>query len=108
MGCINNNRQFLIKISGVAEAGKEISTRPFQLVTGRVWKGTAFGGCKGRTELPKYVEKYMKGELEIDSFITHRFKFDDINKSFEALHSGDSIRGVMYHKDLKFDEKNKE
>jgi len=88
-------------IIGVAESGKEISTRPFQLVTGRVWKGTAFGGVKGRSQLPGYVDRYMKGEIEIDSFITHKFKFDDINKSFDALFSGDCIRAVMYYKDLK-------
>lgn len=83
-------------IVGVAPAGEEISTRPFQLVTGRVWRGSAFGGVRGRTQLPDYIEKYKKGDLKVDEFITHRFDFDDINKSFEALHSGDCIRAVMY------------
>lgn len=83
-------------IVGVAPAGEEIATRPFQLVTGRVWRGSAFGGVKGRTQLPEYIEKYNKGDLKIDELITHKFDFDEINKSFEALHGGDCIRAVMY------------
>jgi S-(hydroxymethyl)glutathione dehydrogenase/alcohol dehydrogenase len=84
-------------IIGVAEAGTEISTRPFQLVTGRVWKGSAFGGVKGRTQLPGLIDIYKKGDLKIDELITHTFDFDDINKSFDALHGGDCIRAVMYY-----------
>lgn len=83
-------------IIGVAPAGEEIATRPFQLVTGRVWRGSAFGGVKGRTQLPEFIDRYNKGELKIDEFITHRFDFDKINDSFDALHSGDCIRAVMY------------
>jgi len=83
-------------VVGVANAGEEISTRPFQLVTGRVWKGSAFGGVKGRTQLPDYIEKYYKGDIKVDELITHKFDFDDINKAFDALHSGDCIRAVMY------------
>jgi S-(hydroxymethyl)glutathione dehydrogenase/alcohol dehydrogenase len=82
-------------IVGVAGAGQEISTRPFQLVTGRVWRGTAFGGVKGRTELPDYVERYMKGEIMIDDFVTHTMGLDDINKAFDLMHSGESIRSVV-------------
>ncbi|KAI0317741.1 class III ADH enzyme [Amylostereum chailletii] len=73
-------------IIGVAAAGKEISTRPFQLVTGRVWRGTAFGGVKGRTELPGIVEDYLKGGVKVDEYITHSFKLEDINKGFDAMH----------------------
>jgi S-(hydroxymethyl)glutathione dehydrogenase / alcohol dehydrogenase len=83
-------------IIGVAEAGKEISTRPFQLVTGRVWKGTAFGGVKGRSGVPKFVDMYMKGDIKVDEMITHKFEFEDINQSFDALHGGECIRAVMY------------
>ncbi|OZJ05201.1 hypothetical protein BZG36_02443 [Bifiguratus adelaidae] len=75
-------------IIGVAAAGKEISTRPFQLVTGRVWKGSAFGGVKGRSELPGIVEDYMRGELKVDEFVTHKFKLNDINKAFDTMHEG--------------------
>ncbi|KAJ1989332.1 hypothetical protein H4R33_002112 [Dimargaris cristalligena] len=82
-------------IVSVASAGDEISTRPFQLVTGRVWKGTAFGGVKGRTELPGLVEKYMRQELKIDEFVTHEMKLADINDAFKAMHSGDCIRPVI-------------
>ena len=82
-------------ILGVAGAGKEISTRPFQLVTGRVWRGSAFGGVKGKTELPGMVLKYMDGEIDLDSFITHNLKFDEINEAFELLHKGESIRTVL-------------
>ena len=88
-------------IIGVAASGQEISTRPFQLVTGRVWKGTAFGGVKGRTQLPELVDRYLKGEIEVDPFVTHTFPFDQINSSFEALHHGDCLRAVMYHHDFK-------
>lgn len=82
-------------IIGVAGAGQEISTRPFQLVTGRVWRGTAFGGVKGRTELPDYVERYMKGEIKIDDFVTHTMGLEDINKAFDLMHEGKSIRSVI-------------
>jgi S-(hydroxymethyl)glutathione dehydrogenase/alcohol dehydrogenase len=84
-------------IIGVAEAGKEISTRPFQLVTGRVWKGTAFGGAKGRTDVPKIVDWYMDGRIAIDPMITHVLSLDEINKGFALMHRGESIRaGVGY------------
>jgi len=82
-------------IIGVAGAGQEISTRPFQLVTGRTWKGTAFGGVKGRSELPGYVERYMSGEIELDSMVTHTMGLEDINKAFELMHRGESIRSVI-------------
>ncbi len=84
-------------IIGVAEAGKEIATRPFQLVTGRVWKGTAFGGAKGRTDVPKIVDWYMNGKIEIDSMITHTLGIEDINKGFELMHEGKSIRSVVVY-----------
>ena len=83
-------------IIGVAGAGEEISTRPFQLVTGRVWRGSAFGGVRGRSELPGYVERYMKGEFELDTFITHTMGLNDINKAFELMHEGKSIRSVIH------------
>ncbi|MDZ7789848.1 MAG: S-(hydroxymethyl)glutathione dehydrogenase/class III alcohol dehydrogenase [Xanthomonadales bacterium] len=82
-------------IIGVAGAGEEISTRPFQLVTGRVWRGSAFGGVKGRSELPDYVQRYMDGEIKIDEFITHDMPFEKINEAFELLHAGKSIRTVL-------------
>jgi len=82
-------------IIGVAGAGQEISTRPFQLVTGRVWRGTAFGGVKGRTELPGYVDRYMTGEIEIDKMVTHEMPLEDINKAFDLMHEGASIRSVV-------------
>ena len=82
-------------IIGVAGAGEEIATRPFQLVTGRVWKGSAFGGVKGRTELPGYVDRYMKGEIKIDEFVTHTMGLEDINTAFDLLHEGKSIRSVI-------------
>ena len=82
-------------VIGVAEAGKEIATRPFQLVTGRVWKGTAFGGAKGRTDVPKIVDWYMNGKIEIDSMITHTLKLEDINMGFDLMHEGKSIRSVV-------------
>ena len=82
-------------IIGVAGAGEEIATRPFQLVTGRVWKGSAFGGVKGRTELPGYVDRYMKGEIKLDEFVTHTMGLEDINKAFDLMHEGKSIRSVI-------------
>jgi S-(hydroxymethyl)glutathione dehydrogenase/alcohol dehydrogenase len=82
-------------IIGVAEAGAEISTRPFQLVTGREWKGSAFGGARGRTDVPKIVDWYMEGKLNIDDLITHTLKLEDINKGFELMKSGESIRSVV-------------
>ena len=82
-------------IIGVAPAGAEISTRPFQLVTGRVWKGTAFGGARGRTDVPKIVDWYMEGKIQIDPMITHSFSLNDINKGFDLMHEGKSIRSVV-------------
>ncbi|MTI09685.1 MULTISPECIES: S-(hydroxymethyl)glutathione dehydrogenase/class III alcohol dehydrogenase [Curvivirga] len=82
-------------IIGVAGAGEEISTRPFQLVTGRVWRGTAFGGAKGRTDVPKIVDWYMDGKINIDDLITHVMPLDDINKGFDLMHEGKSIRAVI-------------
>ena len=82
-------------IIGVAGAGQEISTRPFQLVTGRVWRGTAFGGARGRTDVPKIVDWYMDGKIQIDPMITHTMPLEDINKGFELMHSGESIRSVV-------------
>jgi S-(hydroxymethyl)glutathione dehydrogenase / alcohol dehydrogenase len=84
-------------IIGVAGAGEEIATRPFQLVTGRVWRGSAFGGVKGRSELPGYVQRYMDGEIKIDEFITHDMPFEQINEAFELLHAGKSIRTVLHY-----------
>jgi S-(hydroxymethyl)glutathione dehydrogenase/alcohol dehydrogenase len=84
-------------IIGVAEAGKEISTRPFQLVTGRNWRGTAFGGAKGRTDVPKIVDMYMDGTIAIDPMITHVLTLDEINKGFDLMHSGESIRSVVVY-----------
>jgi S-(hydroxymethyl)glutathione dehydrogenase / alcohol dehydrogenase len=82
-------------IIGVAGAGKEISTRPFQLVTGRVWKGTAFGGARGRTDVPKIVDWYMDGKINIDDLITHQMPLQDINNALDLMHSGESIRSVV-------------
>ena len=82
-------------IIGVAGAGQEISTRPFQLVTGRVWKGTAFGGAKGRRDVPKIVDWYMEGKINIDDLITHKLKLEEINRGFELMHEGRSIRSVV-------------
>ena len=82
-------------IIGVAGAGQEIKTRPFQLVTGRVWKGTAFGGAKGRRDVPKIVDWYMDGKINIDDLITHTLRLEDINKGFDLMHSGESIRSVV-------------
>jgi len=84
-------------IIGVAGAGQEISTRPFQLVTGRVWRGTAFGGAKGRTDVPKIVDWYMDGKINIDDLITHTMPLDKINDAFELMHSGESIRSVVIY-----------
>ena len=83
-------------IIGVAGAGQEISTRPFQLVTGRVWRGSAFGGVKGRTELPGYVDRYMQGEIPLNDFITHTMPLEDINEAFDLMHQGKSIRTVIH------------
>jgi S-(hydroxymethyl)glutathione dehydrogenase / alcohol dehydrogenase len=82
-------------IIGVAGAGKEISTRPFQLVTGRVWKGSAFGGARGRTDVPKIVDWYMQGKIEIDPLITHTMPLEKINDAFDLMHEGKSIRSVV-------------
>lgn len=82
-------------IIGVAGAGQEISTRPFQLVTGRVWRGTAFGGAKGRTDVPKIVDWYMEGKINIDDLITHKMPLSDINNAFTLMHDGESIRSVV-------------
>mgnify|MGYP003382275745 CR=1 FL=1 len=84
-------------IIGVAPAGAVIETRPFQLVTGRVWKGTAFGGARGRTDVPTIVDWYMSGKIEIDPMITHTLKLEDINKGFDMIHSGESIRSVVIY-----------
>ncbi|KAJ57005.1 alcohol dehydrogenase [Actibacterium mucosum KCTC 23349] len=84
-------------IIGVAPAGAEISTRPFQLVTGRVWRGTAFGGAKGRTDVPKIVDWYMDGKIEIDPMITHVLNLEEINKGFDLMHAGESIRAVVVY-----------
>lgn len=84
-------------IIGVAASGKEISTRPFQLVTGRVWRGTAFGGAKGRTDVPKIVDWYMNGKINIDDLITHTLPLDRINEGFDLMHAGESIRSVVVY-----------
>jgi len=84
-------------IIGVAGAGQEISTRPFQLVTGRVWKGTAFGGAKGRRDVPQIVDWYMEGKINIDDLITHTMPLEDINKGFDLMHAGESIRSVVVY-----------
>jgi S-(hydroxymethyl)glutathione dehydrogenase/alcohol dehydrogenase len=84
-------------IIGVAGAGQEIATRPFQLVTGRVWRGTAFGGARGRTDVPKIVDWYMQGKIEIDPMITHTMPLADINKAFDLMHAGKSIRSVVVY-----------
>ncbi len=84
-------------IIGVAPAGAEISTRPFQLVTGRSWRGTAFGGARGRTDVPKIVDWYMDGKIEIDPMITHVLPLEDINKGFDLMHAGESIRAVVQY-----------
>jgi S-(hydroxymethyl)glutathione dehydrogenase / alcohol dehydrogenase len=84
-------------IIGVAGAGKEIRTRPFQLVTGRSWRGTAFGGARGRTDVPKIVDWYMDGKIQIDPMITHTMPLEDINKGFDLMHEGKSIRSVVVY-----------
>lgn len=84
-------------IIGVAGAGQEISTRPFQLVTGRVWRGSAFGGVRGRSELPSYVQRYMQGEFKLDDFITHTMGLEQINEAFDLMHEGKSIRTVIHY-----------
>jgi S-(hydroxymethyl)glutathione dehydrogenase/alcohol dehydrogenase len=84
-------------IIGVAGAGQEISTRPFQLVTGRVWRGTAFGGARGRTDVPKIVDWYMNGRIEIDPMITHTMTLERINDAFDLMHAGTSIRSVVVY-----------
>jgi S-(hydroxymethyl)glutathione dehydrogenase/alcohol dehydrogenase len=84
-------------IIGVAPSGAEISTRPFQLVTGRVWKGSAFGGARGRTDVPKIVDWYMEGKINIDDLITHTLPLDEINKGFDLMHAGESIRSVVIY-----------
>ncbi|MEH6562301.1 MAG: S-(hydroxymethyl)glutathione dehydrogenase, partial [Marinobacter sp.] len=83
-------------VIGVAGAGQEISTRPFQLVTGRVWKGSAFGGVKGRSELPGIVDRYMQGEFKLNDFITHTMGLEKINEAFDLMHEGKSIRSVIH------------
>ena len=82
-------------IIGVAGAGQEIATRPFQLVTGRVWRGTAFGGARGRTDVPRIVDWYMDGKIAIDPLITHKLPLERINEAFDLMHSGESIRSVV-------------
>lgn len=82
-------------IIGVAASGQEISTRPFQLVVGRTWKGTAFGGWKSGTDVPKLVEEYLSGELVVDEFITHNLKLEQINEAFSLMHAGKSIRSIV-------------
>jgi len=84
-------------IIGVAGSGQEISTRPFQLVTGRVWRGTAFGGARGRTDVPRIVDWYMDGRIEIDPMITHTMPLSDINKGFALMRDGKSIRSVVVY-----------
>lgn len=84
-------------IIGVAGAGQEISTRPFQLVTGRVWRGSAFGGARGRTDVPKIVDWYMNGKIDIDSLITHTMPLEEINNAFDLMHRGESIRSVVLY-----------
>ncbi len=84
-------------IIGVAGAGQEISTRPFQLVTGRTWRGTAFGGARGRTDVPRIVDWYMEGKIEIDTLITHTMALDNINDAFDLMHKGESIRSVLLY-----------
>jgi S-(hydroxymethyl)glutathione dehydrogenase/alcohol dehydrogenase len=83
-------------VIGVAGAGQEISTRPFQLVTGRVWRGSAFGGVKGRSELPDYVDRYMNGDFKLNDFITHTMGLEEINEAFKLMHEGKSIRSVIH------------
>jgi S-(hydroxymethyl)glutathione dehydrogenase/alcohol dehydrogenase len=84
-------------VIGVAGAGEEIHARPFLLVTGRAWRGTAFGGTRGRTQLPQYVDWYMSKRLKVDEMITHTMSLDDINRAFDVMHHGDSIRSVVLY-----------
>ena len=84
-------------IIGVAGAGEEIHARPFLLVTGRVWRGTAFGGTRGRTQLPQYVDWYMSGRIRVDEMITHTLRLEEINRAFDHMHAGDSIRSVVVY-----------
>src|SRR5262249_19809433 len=84
-------------IIGVAEAGREIATRPFQLVTGRVWKGSAFGGARGRTDVPRIVDWYMNGKININDLTTHTMPLADINRAFDLMHAGESIRSVVLY-----------
>ncbi|MEL6473849.1 MAG: zinc-binding dehydrogenase, partial [Pseudomonadota bacterium] len=84
-------------VIGVAPAGAEISTRPFQLVTGRVWRGSAFGGARGRTDVPGIVDMYMDGRINIDSLITHTMPLEEINSAFDLMHAGESIRSVVVY-----------
>ena len=84
-------------IIGVAGAGQEISTRPFQLVTGRVWRGSAFGGARGRTDVPRIVDMYMEGRIRIDEMITHKMPLEKINDAFDLMHRGESIRSVVVY-----------
>ena len=84
-------------IIGVAGAGQEIATRPFQLVTGRSWKGTAFGGARGRTDVPRIVDWYMDGKIQIDPLITHTMPLEEINNAFALMHKGESIRSVVVY-----------
>ncbi|MEC7194034.1 MAG: zinc-binding dehydrogenase, partial [SAR324 cluster bacterium] len=84
-------------IIGVAGAGQEISTRPFQLVTGRVWRGSAFGGVKGRSQLPGYVDLYLAGKLKVDEFVTYTMPLEEINNAFDLMHEGKSIRSVIQY-----------
>ena len=84
-------------IIGVAAAGEEISTRPFQLVTGRTWKGTAFGGAKGRSDVPRIVDWYMDGKINIDDLITHQFQLENIKDAFDVMHAREGIRSVVVY-----------
>jgi S-(hydroxymethyl)glutathione dehydrogenase/alcohol dehydrogenase len=84
-------------VIGVAGAGEEIHARPFLLVTGRAWRGTAFGGTRGRTQLPRYVDWYMSGRIQVDSMVTHTMPLDDINRAFTLMHEGRSIRSVVLY-----------
>ena len=92
-----NDRIWGAALRGVAGAGQEISTRPFQLVTGRKWEGSAFGGARGRTDVPKIVDWYMEGKINIDDLITHTMPLEDINKGFDLMKRGESIRGVVIY-----------
>ena len=83
-------------IIGVAAAGQEISTRPFQLVTGRTWKGTAFGGWKSRDSVPKLVEEYLRGDMKIDEFVSHNLPLTEVNKAFDLMHAGERLAVISY------------